>query len=215
MNSFDNAHKLLRNSVKKYLSNSNVHSPVILLNKDLIKYNYSFLLKSILSNNLKIYYSLKANNNSDVIDTLKKLDSCFEISSDGDLQIAIKNKITPEKIIYSNPVKIPEHIANAFKYGIKTFAFDTESELKKISINAPKANVFLRIDVGNKGAEWKLKKKFGASVIEASELLICAKNYKLNPTGISFHVGWNNKNPNAWINALRNCEEILKELRKK
>ncbi|MDD5569780.1 MAG: alanine racemase, partial [Bacteroidales bacterium] len=196
------------------LQKKKINTPRLIISEKLIEHNYNYFNNSIFSESARIFYSLKANNHPSVIRKLKSLGSGFEISSDGELEIMKKEKIKPELLIYSNPVKIPTHIANAYKYGIKKFAFDSENELKKIKKYAPKSGIFARINVANDGSEWKLTGKFGVTAGESVNLLKKARLYELNPIGITFHVGWNNKSHTAWENALNTCCEILSELKK-
>lgn len=211
---YNNIHELLRNSLNSLLPKKKIITPQLIISEKLIEHNYNFFKNSILSGNARIFYSVKANNHQSIIRKLKSLGSGFEISSDGELKIIKKENIKPELLIYSNPVKIPVHIANAYKYGITKFAFDSENELKKIKKHAPKSGVFVRINVANDGSEWKLTGKFGVAAKEAVNLLKKSCDYNLNPIGITFHVGWNNKNNSAWAKALNTCYEILSELKK-
>ncbi|MFA6923507.1 MAG: hypothetical protein WC223_04560 [Bacteroidales bacterium] len=210
---FNNIHELLRNLLNTLLRKKTINTPQLIISEKLIEHNYKYFKNSILSGNARIFYSVKANNHPSVIRKLKNSGSGFEISSYGELEIIKKENIKPELLIYSNPVKIPLHIANAYKYGINKFAFDSENELKKIKQYAPMSGVFVRINVANDGSEWKLTGKFGAPAGEAVGLLKKSFDYKLNPIGITFHVGWNNKSNTAWEKALNTCYEILKELK--
>ena len=89
-----------------------------------------------------IYYPVKTNNTLTVLNELHNLGSKFEIASLGELEILKKINISPKSIIYSNPVKIPLHIAKANEYGINTYAFDSKQELKKISEYASGSSCF-------------------------------------------------------------------------
>lgn len=157
-----------------------------------------------------IFYSVKANNNPEIIDELKILGSGFEIASLYELQLILNQDIEPGTIFFSNPVKIPKHISIAYKLGINKFAFDTESELIKITNNAPKSNVFLRIEIDNTGAEWSLENKFGAKKEHAVDLFKFAESLNLTPVGISIHNGWNNSNTDTWKHNIKNCIDIIK-----
>jgi ornithine decarboxylase len=187
-----------------------IKTPLILFSKKQLQYNYKFFKDEFKVNN-KVYYPVKANNTDAVIDILKDQGSSFEIASLGELEILKKRGVPADKIIFSNPVKMRSHISAAFAYGIKTFAFDSESELIKLNKLAPGADVFIRLSVDNEGAEWKLNGKFGVPYEEAICMLKKAKNYGLNPVGLAFHIGWNNSNIKTWKVEVNKAVELVEK----
>ncbi len=206
--------EILKSELIKNSSEIKKNTPSIFFSRNQLVYNYLFFKQHLNFNDEEIFYSIKTNYETSVIETLNDLNSNFEIASFGELQLMQKHGISSKRIIFSNPVKIPSHIECAFKYGVKTFAFDTQSELEKIQQFAPHSNVFLRLKISNKGADWKLEHKFGADRSEAFDLLALAPKYGLKPSGISIHVGWNNNKVSNWTNALKKIEKILEKLKK-
>jgi ornithine decarboxylase len=187
-----------------------IKTPIILFAGKQLQNNYKFFCDEFKVND-KVFYPVKANNTSAVIDILKGLDSCFEIASLGELELLKLNGVTADRIIFSNPVKIRSHISAAYNYGVKTFAFDSESELHKINELAPGSSVYLRLSVDNEGAEWKLNDKFGVAYDEAISLLKKAITLGLTPSGISFHVGWNNTNIKTWKNEVNKAVILVEQ----
>jgi len=204
--------EILKSELVKNSSVIKKNTPAIFFSKNQLVYNYIYFKEALNFKDEDIFYSTKTNYESSVIEVLNDLNSNFEIASLGELQIMQKHGIASKRILFSNPVKIPSHINCAYKYGIKTFAFDTKSELEKIQIHAPNSKVFLRLAIQNDGAEWKLEHKFGANKAEAVDLLALAKQYNLTPCGISVHLGWNNHKVENWSSALKKMEDILKKL---
>ncbi|MCK9612203.1 MAG: hypothetical protein PHR81_05980 [Bacteroidales bacterium] len=205
----------LPNELKKNLITffkGDYKTPVVVSSKNQIKKNFGFFLKHFGFEAHHVFFPVKVNHHPDVLNSLNELNSSFEIASLGELEILKKIKINPEKIIFSNPVKIKEQIAEAVKYGIKTFAYDCESELKKIAEYAPGSNVYLRLSVSNTGAEWALSNKFGVLKKNAAELISLTKKYGLNACGIAFHVGWNNTRPDTFLKALIDVDKVLQEI---
>ena len=150
--------ELLKNKAKV---KKNTH--VVYFSKKQLEYNYYFFKEKLNFENSQVFYSVKTNYENQVLKTLKSLNSNFEIASLGELELMKTHNISAERLIFSNPVKIPEHLEKAYQYGINTFAYDTESELVKIQKYAPNSKVFLRLAIQNEGAEWKLENKFGAT----------------------------------------------------
>ena len=105
-----------------------------------------------------------------------------------------------------NPVKSRVAIKKAyFNYGVRNFSLDTDDELEKIVKEtnfANDLNLHLRISVSNNFAKINLSKKFGVSGYEAKELL---KKLKImqKKIGVSFHLGSQCMNPNAYKLAIK------------
>ncbi|HOY33171.1 MAG TPA: hypothetical protein PKW80_14930 [Bacteroidales bacterium] len=191
-----------------------VVTPAIICSKEQIAYNLHYFINCLQIKTQQLYFPVKVNHETAVLAFLNEQGVCFEISSAGELELLKNIHVSPEKIIFSNPVKIPEHIRKAYEYGVNIFVVDSESELIKLWHCAPASDVYLRIAVPNKGAEWKLEHKFGAKPREALSLLKSAISAGLKPCGISFHVGWNNTYPEAYLAAIRISERVTALLAK-
>lgn len=187
---------------------------VIYFSRKQLEFNFSFFKEQLGLMNNEVFFSVKTNYESQVLKTLKALKSNFEIASLGELELMKKYSISAERLIFSNPVKIPEHIIKAYNYGVNLFAYDTESELAKIQRNAPKSKVFLRLSIQNDGAEWKLEDKFGVVKEKAVQLLKLAAKYELKACGIAIHVGWNNNKVKNWEQTLFTIKTILAKAKK-
>jgi len=197
------------------LADNTLKTPQTIISLATIKRNYTFFKDVLSLDDNSIFYATKANSNLQIINYLKNLGCGFEIASLGELQNIKAANVEPTKVLFSNPVKIPQHIAAAVEYGIDKFAFDTESELKKIANYAPNATVYLRTVVSNEGAEWSLSGKFGVKPSVVPDLLQLAYNYGLKPEGITLHIGWNNCNLSTWETTLSIiCDTIEKCLQR-
>lgn len=180
--------------------------PAMIIDSSLIK--EKFLGLKDLIDGVSIFYSVKTNPHVEILRLLNNLGSGFEIASSQELKDLINLGIPANKIISGNTLKTPEFIAEAHKYGVNYFAFDSEYEVDKLAELAPGAKVSLRVTVDNTGSEWPLSKKFGAPISRALELLKYAADKGLKPHGLTFHVGSQCLNPLAWSNALMNIAEV-------
>lgn len=187
-----------------------IKTPIILFAGKQLQNNYKFFREEFIVND-KVFYPVKANNTTAVIEILKAQGSGFEIASLGELEVLKKCGISADRIIFSNPVKIKSHIAAAYAYGIRTFAFDSESELVKLNEFAPGSVVYLRLAVDNEGAEWKLNEKFGVPYDAAVGMLKKAISYGLIPQGIAFHIGWNNTNLKTWKSEVNKAIALVEQ----
>jgi ornithine decarboxylase len=115
-------------------------------------------------------------------------------------------------VLYSNPVKPPAHIAGAFAAGVRRFAVDAPEELEKVAVHAPGAGVYVRLRVDDTGSRFPLSAKFGVPVAQAGRLLRDAVRLGLRPEGVTFHVGSQCTDVDAWARAVRACAPLLTEL---
>ena len=90
------------------------------------------------------------------------------------------------------------------------YAVDCESEVEKIARAAPGARVICRIHCDGSGAEWPLSRKFGCEPEYAPDILELAQQLGLVPHGISFHVGSQQHNVEAWDRALASTAAIFR-----
>jgi ornithine decarboxylase len=117
----------------------------------------------------------------------------------------------PERISYGNTIKKERHIARAFELGVRLFAVDCKPEVEKVARAAPGSRVFCRILSDCVGAEWPLSRKFGCEPAMAVEVLEHAMKRGLEPHGVSFHVGSQQRNQHAWDRALASAAAVFKD----
>jgi len=160
------------------------------------------------------YYAVKANPLPEILKTLERLGSSFDIASKNEIIMCLDAGATPERMIYSNPVKSVEYIKFAYDNGVKTFTFDNPVELEKMAKYAPGSNVVLRLAVRDLGSVCKFSTKFGAKEKFAVELLRKAKNLGLNPQGLAFHVGSQCTNIDNFSSALEMCSRVFRNATK-
>lgn len=196
----------------KYLDKKAVNTPFLLIDKEKIREKVSLIGRYI--KNSEVYYAVKANPDIKILDYLNKLNVGFEISSEGELEVLEKLKISPSKVISSNPVKTIKFLRKSYLYGIRYFSFDSYDEVNKLVKFAPGCSVYVRLNVPNEGSEWPLSKKFGVEIEEGLKLLQYAKDRGLKPVGITFHVGSQCTNIYNWNIALDKAK-VLWELSKK
>src|SRR5262249_61078130 len=91
------------------------------------------------------------------------------------------------------------------------YAVDCKAEVEKIPRAAPGSRVFCRILSDCVGAEWPLSRKFGCEPAMAVDVLEHALKAGLEPHGVSFHVGSQQRNQHAWDRALASAASGFKE----
>lgn len=159
------------------------------------------------------FYAMKCNPAPEVLTRLAAGGASFEIASIGELRTLRRLGVDPAGVLYSNPVKPPAHIAEAYRAGLRRFGFDSPDELAKIAEHAPGAAVYVRLRVDDTGSAFPLSRKFGADPADAYELLLLARRLGLRPYGVTFHVGSQCTDPRAWRDAIAAAGRLMTVLR--
>ena len=160
-----------------------------------------------------IYYAVKANPEAAIIEKLRDLGSNFDIASIYELDKVMALGVTADRVSFGNTIKNANIIKYVYDKGVRMFASDCESDIRNLAACAPGSKVFLRIlTEGSETADWPLSKKFGCQSDLAVELMVLAKNLGLDPYGISFHVGSQQRDISAWDAALAKVKFISDRL---
>ena len=158
----------------------------------------------------KVFYAVKANPAPEILKLLADLGSCFDVASVSETEAVLAAGCTPERISYGNTIKKDGEIAAAFRLGVTLFAVDCEAEVEKVARAAPGTRVICRIHCDGSGSEWPLSRKFGCEPDYAADILEFAHKHGLVPHGISFHVGSQQHNVEAWDRALASAAAIFR-----
>jgi ornithine decarboxylase len=185
-------------------------APIMVLDIDVVKTNFENFTKAL--PDTSVYYAVKANPAPEVLDLLYKLGSSFDCASVTEIEMVLATGANADRISFGNTIKKERDIARAYLYGVRLFAVDCVEEVEKIARVAPAAKVFCRILCDGAGAEWPLSKKFGCEPEMAIDVLETAHRLGLVAHGVSFHVGSQQTNLNAWDSALASSAEIFKTL---
>jgi ornithine decarboxylase len=159
-----------------------------------------------------IYYAVKSNNDPHVVQALDGLVDGYDIASLGEFTQLQKLGVLSERIMYSNPVKVPQHIAGTYDKGVSYFAIDSVAEIEKIKQNAPGSTVYLRVKVSDYGSKFPLSSKFGIDPMHAIALAATAEDAGLKVRGVTFHVGSQSESPQVWDAAISMAGELIASL---
>ena len=157
-----------------------------------------------------MFYAVKANPAPEILKVLAEMGSSFDVASIVETQAVLAAGATPDRISYGNTIKKESEIATAHKLGITMFAVDCEAEVEKVARAAPGARVICRIHCDGTGSEWPLSRKFGCEPDYATDILELAHKSGLVAYGISFHVGSQQHNVEAWDRALASAAAIFR-----
>ena len=193
------------NRIKKFSADK--ETPFLVIDVDIIKNKYSELKTNLPFAN--IYYAVKANPHPEVLSMLYALGSNFDVATRFELDLLLSLGITTDRVSYGNTIKKKADIKYFFDKGVRIYATDALDDVKNLAEAAPGAKVFFRILTEGTGSDWPLSRKFGAHPDTIHSLIIKAKELGLDPYGISFHVGSQQRDIGQWDDAISRCKYLF------
>ena len=190
-----------------YVENINIRSlsnkistPFYCYSFDRLKNNINEFKKNFSKINPLICFSVKSNNNLNILKIIKNFGLGADVVSKGELLRALKAGIKPQKIVFSGVGKTPDEISFAIQKKILLINAESENELKIIQKIAYKKKK--KIDVGlrlnpnidaktlRKISTGRNEDKFGISDKSFVKLLKKFHNSKnINIKCLSVHIG--------------------------
>jgi len=183
-------------------------SPFLVIDLDVIKANYRALRTNLPY--AKVYYAVKANPHDEVVAALRDLGSNFDVATRYELDQLLRLGLSPDRLSFGNTIKKERDIAYFYEKGVRLFVTDSPSDLDKISRAAPGSRVFFRLLTEGLGADWPLSKKFGSHPDLARQLIKLSVRLGLEPYGISFHPGSQQRDVGAWSSAITTAGQLFR-----
>ena len=190
--------------IKKFTQD--MPTPVLVMDGSLIEHKYDELSANF--PNADIYYAVKANPMPEILRLLKDKGAHFDIASRYELDLMLSLGVCPQSLSFGNTIKKKSDIAYIYDKGVRLFATDSENDLLNIAEAAPHARVFFRILTEGTGADWPLTRKFGAHADIIYNLILQARDLGLEPYGLSFHVGSQQRDIGQWDDAIARCKYL-------
>ena len=166
---------------------------------------------------VKLYYSLKANDDPALLSYLNARGVGFDVASMNEIHAALQVGAESEQLILSNTIKSPACIREMFKRRVAATTVDNENDLEAIAREATfhshHPRILVRVKLPALGVDINLNEKFGCSMEVAASLLNRAYELGLPADGIHFHVGTQCKNPDSYLAGLQIAMHILRDLK--
>jgi len=121
-------------------------TPVYVYELEKIKYQAN-ILKNVLPEKMEVFYSIKANPCLALLSFIKNHVYGVEVSSEGELFIAMYTGIPPEKIIFVGPGKTDNELKYAVENNILSIVIESFEELIKVNHISKQLNKRTRISV--------------------------------------------------------------------
>jgi ornithine decarboxylase len=196
-----------------FLASERPDGPCLVVDLDVVRENFERLASAFPATG--IYYAVKANPAPEILELLASLGSSFDTASVAEIRMALAAGATPDRISYGNTIKKERDIAAAYELGVRLFAVDCVEEVEKIARQAPGARIFCRVLTDGEGAEWPLSRKFGCHPDMAIKVLEHAHDLGLSACGLSFHVGSQQCDLQAWDKAVGDAKRVFVALGEK
>ncbi|PQA89626.1 type III PLP-dependent enzyme [Hyphococcus luteus] len=161
-----------------------------------------------------VLYAVKANPHPAILEAVYAAGvRWFDVASLPEIEL-VATRFEDATLAFMHPVKARSAIRRAyFDYGVRIFSLDSREELAKIveeTGGAKDLHLITRLAVCSDYAQHKLGGKFGASGVEAVELLREARGVA-DELGVSFHVGSQCMRPEAWRVAMAHVGDLIRE----
>lgn len=189
--------------------------PLYIYDGDLIEQQIKDL-KALLPDQVEILYSMKANPNSSIVALLSEFAQGVDVSSSGEMQVAIRSGFLPRQIFFVGPSKSDLEIADAIEKQIGCLVVESERELVRandiaLRLGLP-VRVALRVNPAFDSAGAKLSmggtaRQFGIDEEQIESVIQRCRNLPgLTIIGLHVYVGTRILD---WNVAARNSQEVL------
>ncbi|KAF1815932.1 hypothetical protein P152DRAFT_505663 [Eremomyces bilateralis CBS 781.70] len=159
--------------------------------------------------NIHPHYAVKCNPAPQLVRFLASLGTGFDCASKSEIDLVLSLGVSPDRIVYAQPVKTNSYLTYAKSRGVKQMTFDNTDELRKVAAKCPGAELLLRITTDDSAALCQLSMKFGAALKDCPKLLKLAKTLGLNVVGVAFHVGSGASDPLAFKKAVSDSKTVF------
>jgi len=172
-----------------------------------------------------ICYSVKANSNLTILNTLARKGCGFDVVSGGELErVLAADRKAAKRVVFSGVGKTRQELAAALKAGIMLFNVESESELwalaecagrlRKIAPVALRVNPDVAAETHPYISTGLRKHKFGVPIRDARSLYAKASGARyLKVRGVSVHIGSQITDVAPFGEAMARVADLVRELR--
>src|SRR6202035_4214699 len=170
------AHESIKHLVDRY------GSPLFIIDAERVRRQYRRLAAALPG--VDLHYALKPLPHASVINTLHAEGACFDLATNGEVELVRRLKVRPERCIHTHPIKRDSDIRTALDYGVNLFVVDNPDELRKFIPFRNRATVLIRVCFRSPDAVCDLSKKFGCAPEAVEDLLGLAAELRIRIEGL-------------------------------
>lgn len=191
-----------------------MQTPYLMIDLDVITERAGQFMRALPGINIR--YAMKCNSDPRLLRHIHEQGIGFEIASAAELQPLLELGIDPAEVLFSNPAKSPADIAEAYRLGVRKFAFDSRCELEKLARH-PKILGYLRLQTSAADSDVPSEGKFGVPLRhlagdDALDLILAARGIGIDVWGLGFHVGSQMTKTEPWTEVIGRVAGFLQTL---
>jgi len=177
-------------------------SPLYVMSAERLRRNYRSFESAFKSTYGKVLicFAYKANSHLAICKLLKDEGAGAEVASGGELHVALKAGVSPEKIVFDGPNKTAEELRTVIETGVRLINADSTTEIKRISKVAAqvgkKPTIGIRVNPDIPAATHPhlatglQEHKFGVWIEDSFEAYkLASKEKNINIAGVQAHIG--------------------------
>lgn len=172
-------------------------SPLYVYNESIFRKRCREMKSLVSYKNFRVNYAVKANTNLELLKIAKEEGLCVDVSSAGEIVVALKAGFLPSEILFiANNISEEEMLFASEKNIL--ISVDSISQLETYGRILPNSPIALRFNSGIGGGHHEKVvtggdgTKFGIMPEYINEIKEIAKKYKLEIVGINHHIGSQN-----------------------
>jgi ornithine decarboxylase len=196
------AHESVKRLVSRY------GSPLFVIDVERVRRQYRRLAAALPG--VDLHYALKPLPHSSVINALNAEGACFDLATNGEVELVRRLKVAPERCIHTHPIKRDTDIRTALAYGVNRFVIDNPDELRKFVKYRNRCSLLVRVSFSSPEARCDLSRKFGCEPEAVADLFRLAAELRIKIDGLSFHVGSQAAGPAMFVQAIAKCGELVR-----
>jgi ornithine decarboxylase len=162
-----------------------------------------------------LHYALKPLPDRTVVQVLAREGACFDLATNGEVDLVRDAGIPPKRCIHSHPIKRGSDIRHALDCGVATFVVDNAEEIAKFVAQRARVKLLLRVSFRNPDTVIDLSRKFGCDAAGAIGLIEEAARLGVRIVGLSFHAGSQLPRPDKHVEAIDTCGRIIAAARER
>ena len=157
-------------------------SPLFIIDAERVRRQYRRLAAALPG--VDLHYALKPLPHASVINTLQAEGACFDLATNGEVELVRRLKIAPERCIHTHPIKRDSDIRTALSFGVDRFVIDNPDELRKFVKYRNRCSLLIRVSFRSPEARSDLSRKFGAEPQAVPDLLRLAAELRIKIGGL-------------------------------
>ncbi|NNM61893.1 MAG: type III PLP-dependent enzyme [Steroidobacteraceae bacterium] len=182
-------------------------SPLLLIDAVRVRAQYRRLAAALPG--VDLHFAMKPLPHRSVVEILRDEGACFDLASDGEIELARRAGVAAARCIHTHPIKRESDIRSALDFGIDTFVADNPDEIRKFGKFRRRAGLLIRVAFRSPDAVCDLSRKFGCDPQDVAPLCELAAALNITVHGLSFHVGSQAMSPTMHVEAIEACARLL------